>query len=70
MVVVGDARGEAEAIVLFADAFIVAAAQEHIDRFRVRIGAVEVAQLIEGEAERVSLSVRVVLEFRAVRRKR
>src|SRR5205085_193073 len=35
VVVIRDARGEAEAIVLLADPFVVAAAQEHVDGLRM-----------------------------------
>ncbi len=62
VVVVGDARGEAEAVVLFADAFVVAAAQEHVDWLGVAVGAEEIAERIEGEAEGVGLAVGVDFE--------
>ncbi len=60
-------RGEAEAVVGLAEALVVAAAQEFGDRFRLAITGIEVAQGVEGQAERVDLTMRDVFEARAVR---
>ena len=66
VVVVDHLRGEAEAVVRLAEAGVVAAAQELLDRLRVAVAGVEVAQRVEGQAERVDLAVGEVFEVRAV----
>ena len=59
---------EAQAVVRLAEAGIVGAAEQLVDRQRVAVGRVQVAQRIERQAERVDLPVREVLDVRAVRR--
>ncbi len=67
-VVVGDhLRGEAEAVVRLAEAGVVAAAEQLIDRLAVAVGGVEVAAAGRSQAERVDLAPGVLLE-RASRR--
>ncbi len=67
VIVVGDARSEAEAIVLLADAFVVAAVLQHVDGLRVGVGAVEIAERIDGEAKGIRLAVGVNLEGGTIR---
>ena len=59
-------RREAETIVRLAEAGIVAAGEELKERFAVAVGGEQVPQRIEGEAEGIHLSVRVMLDARAV----
>ena len=66
VVVGGHGRGEAEAIVFFADAFVVAAGDEEVDGLRVGIGGVEFAAGIEGETVGIGLAVGDELEAGAV----
>ena len=46
-----------------AEARIPAAAQQLIDRLRMAVGRVEVAQRIETQAERIDLAVRELLDM-------
>ena len=64
--VLHDLRAEAEAVVRLAEARVVRAAQEHVRGLRVAIGREQVAQRIEGQAERIHLAVREVLDVRAI----
>ena len=66
VIVERDRRREAEAVVLFADALVIAAVNEEIDGLRVGVGGVNVAALIEREAEGIGLPVRPQLETRAI----
>ena len=64
--VLHDLRAEAEAVVWLAEARVVRAAKEHVRGLRVAVGREQVAERIEGEAERIHLAVREELDVRAV----
>ena len=57
---------EAEAVVRLAEARIVTAAQELIDRFAVAIGGVKIAERVEAKPERIDLAPGVLLDARAI----
>src|SRR6185437_1924768 len=59
-------RRQTEAIVGRAETRIPAAAQQLIDRLRVTVGRVEIAQRIEGDAEWIDLAVRELLDVAAI----
>src|SRR5256885_4789566 len=54
-------RREAKAVVRFAEARIIAAAQELIDRLAVAIGGVKIAEGVETKSERIDLAPSVFL---------
>ena len=57
VIVVGDRWRESKTVVLFADPFIVAPAQQQIDRFGMTIRGVKIAEGIERQSKRIGLSV-------------
>ncbi len=61
-----DFRNEAQAVVWFAEALVVAAAQQLRDRLRVAVGGEDVEQRVEAHPERIDLPVREMLDAAAV----
>src|SRR5207247_6250786 len=59
-------RREAEAVVRFAEARIMTAAQELIDRFAVAVGRVKIAERVKAKSERIDLAPGVLFAARAV----
>ncbi len=62
-----DIRGEAKPVVRFAEARIIRATQELIDRRAVTIRGPEIAERIEHQAERVDLPPAILLDARTIR---
>ena len=66
MLVENHRRRETEAVVRFAKARIVAAAQELIDRFAVAVRRVEIAKRVKAKSKRIDLAPGVLFDARAV----
>ena len=64
--VLHDLRAKAEAVVRLAEARVIRAAKEHVRGLRVAIGREQVAERIEGQAERIHLPAGEKLDVRAI----
>ncbi len=66
VVVLHHLRAETETVMRFAEARVIGAGEELVDRPAVAVAGVEVAERVEGEAERVDLAPGDLFEMRAV----